>query len=50
MKSVTFLIDDGQLKLVDGLVGYHGFKVRSDVLRKAVKYFLENNEIARKEG
>ena len=48
MIGVHFLIDEEQLKLVDSLVGHFGFTDRSNVIRKAVKYFLENNEIVRK--
>lgn len=48
MIGVHFLIDEEQLKLVDNLAGHFGFRDRSDVIRKAVKYFLENNEIVKK--
>ncbi len=42
MKSVTFLIDEEQLKRLDELVGYYGFKDRSDAIRKLLKFALEN--------
>ncbi len=45
LKSVTVRLDEAQLEAVDGLVGHLGFKYRSDVIRKAIKSFLENNKV-----
>ena len=48
MISVHFLIDEEQLRRVDDLAGHFGFRDRSDVIRKAVRFFLENSNVVKK--